>query len=119
VVDGDTVYLDIVLDLDVDSPEAQPPLDLGFHIWVRDGRLWRVNVSYRLLRINAPEMKWKSGKAAKAALAKFLGTNPHPLVAQTHKSDVYGRYLVELWAAGENVSDWLVAHHHAVYKEYE
>ena len=94
VVDGDTVLLD---------------LDLGFHEW-------RIGQSYRLLRINAPEMNTVEGKAAKAALEKFL--EGKVLVAATQKSDNFGRYLTELRANTDNVSDWLVSSGLAAYKKY-
>lgn len=103
VTDGDTVRLDV---------------DLGFG-------MWRVNEPYRLLRINAPEMKGRStkrGHASKAALTAYL--DGKTLTIETHKSDVYGRFLAEITVPGtdgppEFVSDWMVAHGWAVYKDYE
>lgn len=94
VVDGDTVLLD---------------LDLGFHEW-------RIGQSYRLLRINAPELNTAEGKAAKVALEQFLAGKV--LVAATQKSDNFGRYLTELRADTTNVSDWLVSGGFAAYKTY-
>jgi micrococcal nuclease len=82
VVDGDTVRLD---------------LDLGF-------RLWRLNETYRLNRINAPE---HDESARKALEDKLRSANE--LVVRTHKDDKYRRYLIELYADGENVNDWLVS----------
>lgn len=94
VVDGDTVHLD---------------LDLGFFEWRRDQ-------SYRLLRVNAPEMSTSEGVAAKDWLATYLMGKK--LTAHTEKSDHFGRYLVELTADGVSVSDALVTAGHAVYKTY-
>lgn len=94
VVDGDTVILD---------------LDVGF-------RMKREGASYRLLRINAPEMNTADGQAAKGWLESFLVGKS--LCATTQKSDSFGRYLVELLANNENVSDALVAAGKASYKEY-
>lgn len=94
VVDGDTVEL---------------ALDLGFHFI-------RSKASYRLLRINASERRTKKGKVAMAALVGFL--QDKSLMAMTQQSDSFGRYLVELYADGKNVSDWLVEHDYAVYKVY-
>ena len=94
VVDGDTVRLD---------------LDLGFY-------QWRHDQSYRLLRINAPEMNTVEGGAAKIALEGFL--TDKKLVAHTEKSDHFGRFLVDLSANEESVSDWLVAHGFAAFKTY-
>lgn len=94
VVDGDTVRLDI---------------DLGF--WE-----WRHSQSYRFLRVDAPEMSTPEGIAAKSWLETYLAGKK--LVAHTEKSDHFARYLVELLADGQNVSDALVAAGHAVYKTY-
>ena len=93
-VDADTCVLDI---------------DLGFYEW-------RLGQSYRLLRINAPEMNTDARKLAKTALEKFLIGKV--LIAQTQKSDSFGRFLVELYADGKNVSDYLVESGYAVYKQY-
>lgn len=99
VVDGDTVRLD---------------LDLGFSEWRHDQ-------SYRLLRVNAPEMGTVEGGAAKIALDGFLAGKT--LIAHTEKSDHFGRFLADLTAVDAagveaNVSDWLVANGFAVYKSY-
>jgi endonuclease YncB( thermonuclease family) len=106
VVDGDTVHLD---------------LDLGFYEH-------RVDQPYRLLRINAPEMKIVDpttgkktldnplGEAAKVALETYLVGKS--LMAHTQKSDSFGRFLTELYADNTNVSDWMVTNGHAVYKTY-
>ena len=94
VVDGDTVRL---------------TLDLGFSIR-------RLDQPYRLLRVNAPEMNTEEGKAAKGWLEVFL--TEKALTAQTQKSDSFGRFLAEVWAGNENVSDALVAAGKAAYKLY-
>ena len=93
-VDGDTVILDI---------------DLGFYEW-------RLGQSYRLLRIDAPEMNTPEGKEAKLELEKYLAGKT--LIAQTQKSDNFGRFLVELYADGKNVSDYLVESGFAKYRSY-
>lgn len=98
VVDGDTLVMDV---------------DVGFG-------MWRRNESYRLLRINAPEMRYKAGKAAKQFLTKVLAEKGMDATVTTHKSDVYGRFLAEVVLPdGTNVSDYLVTHNHARYKDYE
>lgn len=99
VVDGDTVHLD---------------LDLGFSEW-------RNNQSYRLLRINAPEMSTAAGVAAKDALAGYLVGKT--LVAHTEKSDHFGRFLADITATDSagvetSVNDWMVANGFAIYKTY-
>lgn len=94
VIDGDTVVLD---------------LDLGF-------KLWRLNESYRLARIDAPEMATAGGPPAKAALEDYLAGKALKVV--TSKGDKYGRYLVELLADNANANDWLVTNGRAVYRSY-
>ena len=99
VVDGDTIRLD---------------LDLGFYEWRKDQ-------SYRLLRINAPEMSTVEGGAAKIALEGFLAGKT--LIAHTEKSDHFGRFLADITATDPagvetNISDWLVEHGFAIFKTY-
>ena len=99
VIDGDTVVLD---------------LDLGFY-------QWRLGRSYRLARIDAPELNTELGKVARAAVDAFLVGESllvKSLLAQTSKADNFGRFIVELLADGENVSDWLVANGHAIYRTF-
>lgn len=45
-------------------------------------------------------------------------TTSRVLRVHTQKSDKYGRYLVELFADGQCVNDWLVANGHAIYQTY-
>lgn len=95
VVDADTVVLD---------------LDLGFY-------QWRLGRSYRLARINAPEISTPEGAAAKAALERALA-NVTAFLVSTAKADSFDRWIVELYADGSNVSDWLVANGFAEYHTY-
>jgi endonuclease YncB( thermonuclease family) len=94
VVDGDTLKLEI---------------DVGFNITRREA-------SYRLLRINAPEMNTPEGQKAKTALEDYL--RGKALVVQTFKSDSFGRYLIECRANGESVNDWMVQSGFAQYHTY-
>lgn len=84
VVDGDTIRVDVEI----------------------EAGLVRKNVSCRLLRIDAPEMSTASGPIVKAALANFLYGKT--LRIDYDKPDSFGRWLIELWADGQNVSDWLL-----------
>jgi micrococcal nuclease len=93
----------------VDADTVRLTLDLGFY-------LKREDQSYRLLRIDAPEMSTVEGKAAKVWLEQYLVGKS--LLAQTQKSDSFGRFLAELYADGSNVSDAIVAAGQAVYKVY-
>lgn len=93
----------------VDADTVRLTLDLGFNIR-------RLDQPYRLLRVDAPEMSTEAGKAAKGWLEVFL--TEKALTAQTQRSDSFGRYLAEVWAGNENVSDALVAAGKAVYKIY-
>jgi len=40
------------------------------------------------------------------------------LSVTTTKADKYGRWLVELYADGVNLNDWLVSAGHAAYRTY-
>lgn len=84
VIDGDTVRLDV---------------DLGFNTW-------RLNEPYRLARINAPELGTDVGWNVKMALITKL--NGAVLTIVTHGKDKYGRWLIELFAGGEDVNTWLL-----------
>jgi endonuclease YncB( thermonuclease family) len=82
--------------------------------------MWRRNEPYRLLRINAPEMKFKTGKKAKEFLVALLSEKGLDATIKTEKSDVYGRYLAEVTLPdGTNISTYMVEHGHARYKTYE
>lgn len=94
VIDGDTVVLD---------------LDLGFY-------QWRLGRSYRLARINAPELSTAEGPASRNFLAGFL--TGKALLVTTAKADSFDRWIVDLFADGSNVSDQLVAAGQAVYATY-
>ncbi len=96
VVDADTVILD---------------LDLGFY-------QWRLTRSYRLARINAPEMNTGAGVAARENLVAYLTLVASYTVA-TQRADSFDRWIVELYADGTNISDWLVQNGHAVYQVYK
>lgn len=102
--DGDTIYLDI---------------DQGFHQWRRsrnhDGR---PTTSYRLLDIDAPELRPLNTRAAGEAARDFLsglvlGT---PLLVKTLQDpDNFGRYLVWIWLPdGTDVNRAMIASGHAV-----
>ena len=74
VVDGDTAYVDV---------------DLGFDI--------KITIDFRLLGINAPEMKGATkvaGLAAKDHLTQLLGQGTLSLKSEKPlKTDKYGRWL--------------------------
>jgi micrococcal nuclease len=95
VVDGDTVILDV---------------DLGFG-------LWRKNFSYRLLRINAPELRSEGGLQSKDRLIALC--DGKQLYVTTVKADSFGRYLVELMYEENgkfyNINDSMVSQGFASY----
>ncbi len=94
-VDGDTAGLD---------------LDLGFY-------QWRLGRTYRLARIDAPELRNEGGSAARDALAVLL-SGARTILASTARADSFDRWIVELYADGQSVSDALVAGGHATYRTY-
>lgn len=72
VVDGDTVYLEV---------------DCGFYL--------KFTHSFRLIGINAPELKEAAGPAAKAWLLNELSCKD--LTVNTFKADSFGRWLCEIY----------------------
>lgn len=97
------------LDRVIDGDTIQVQLDQGLHTY-RAERL-------RLLRVNAPEVHGPSkpaGDAATAYTTDWLAGQQ--LVISTYKSDVFGRYLAEVWRTsdGANLNDDLLASGHAV-----
>ncbi len=94
-VDGDTAALD---------------LDLAFY-------QWRLGRTYRLARIDAPELRTEGGPAARDSLGAIL-SGAHSLLATTARADSFDRWIVELYADGQSVSDLLVAAGHATYRTY-
>lgn len=95
VVDGDTVVLD---------------LDFGFY-------QWRLNRSYRLARIDAPEMSTMEGHEARSWLVVRL-SGVRAYLVTTSKADSFDRWIVELYADGINISDALVTASMAAYRTY-
>lgn len=73
VVDGDTIHV---------------VLDLGFKIFHQE--------ILRLRQIDAPEISTAAGKKSAAALKKILQPLPF-LVVKTHSTDIYGRYLADVF----------------------
>lgn len=93
VVDGDTVKLVV---------------DMGFGVHVVE--------TFRLLRINAPEMRTPEGPPARLALEVLtLGVK---LRIKTTKREKYGRWLAEIFSAELNINDEMVRLGHAIHKEY-
>lgn len=103
VVDGDTLHLEI---------ETVPGA-------------WQ-EFTCRLRRVDAPELPTRAGKKAKAEVETLLLRSKWRLTrnvesdrakreyvsaileVEAHGRDKYRRLLVELWADGKNVSDWLL-----------
>lgn len=81
VVDGDTLHV---------------ILDLGFKIQHRE--------ILRLRGVNAPESKTQEGKRSSAALKHILKKVPF-LVIKTTATDIYGRYIADVFLAGVGEED--------------
>lgn len=96
--DGDTVYLD---------------LDRGMHDWCLSRAGSRHPRSYRLLDIDAPELRPLVTRQAATEARDYLLSLLGPLdteaqvIAQTYRAkddDDFGRYLVHLWRASDGLS---------------
>ncbi len=81
VVDGDTIHV---------------KLDLGFGIKHRE--------ILRLAKINAAEAETTEGKKATAALKKILKDSSF-LIVRTNKTDIYGRYVADIFFGKGNVEE--------------
>ncbi|MBP7709632.1 MAG: hypothetical protein KA100_01000 [Rickettsiales bacterium] len=81
VVDGDTIHV---------------KLDLGFKIKHRE--------ILRLTQINAAEAESVDGKKATAALKNILKDAPF-LVVKTNKTDIYGRYIADVFVGEKSEQD--------------
>ncbi len=73
VVDGDTIHV---------------TLDLGFEIFHKE--------ILRLAQINAPEIKTKEGQKSFAELKRIL-KDVEFLIIKTNKTDIYGRYIADVF----------------------
>lgn len=72
--------------------------------------------TFRLAKINAPEMKTEQGPIAKQALIDYIAGNPGEWTIQTYKNkDNYGRRLGTLRdPQGNDVNKWMVTNGYAV-----
>ena len=84
VVDGDTLYARV---------------DVGFHA--------SFLLSFRILGINAPEMKTPEGPAAKAWLAGLIEGETVEL--RTEKDDSFGRWLAHVTYEGRDIAQEMLA----------
>ncbi len=83
VVDGDTIHVS---------------LDLGFGIFHKE--------ILRLAKINAPEAKTKEGKKSFVALKRILKAEEF-LIVKTNKTDIYGRYIADVFLGNEKEGSYL------------
>jgi endonuclease YncB( thermonuclease family) len=81
------------LDKVVDGDTLRVTLDLGFKI--------RHKEILRLAKINAPEAGTFEGKKSTQALEKMLKNTPF-LIIKTTKTDIYGRYIADVFLAEKN-----------------
>jgi endonuclease YncB( thermonuclease family) len=99
-VDGDTVDLDIVV-----------KLDFGFHHYSTD--LWKLRM--RLNGLDTPENgqvnhdEATAFSEAHAPVGSLLRAKMTKMPTSYANTEKYGRYLVELFANGEDVNDALIA----------
>ncbi len=79
-----------ILDRVVDGDTIKVTLDLGFKI--------RHQEILRLAKINAPEVSTSKGRKSAQALQSILKDAPF-LIIKTNKSDIYGRYIADVFLA--------------------
>jgi micrococcal nuclease len=95
VIDGDTIVADV---------------DLGFGVCMRDQR-------FRLLGINAPELRGPSKAAGQAAsqVLKALIEDKW-IILKTHKDskEKWGRWLAEAWLNDDCINERMINEGHAV-----
>ncbi len=84
------------LDRVVDGDTIRVVLDLGFKIFHKE--------ILRLRGIDAAEMKSDAGANSKKTLEKILKDVPF-LIVKTTRVDIYGRYVADVFLAGEGDSD--------------
>ena len=90
--DGDTVWLEV---------------DLGFGL--------KFVESFRLLGINAPELRTPTGPAARDYLRALIDGQPLTVKTAKDKKEKYGRYLATIFLPdGTNVNEKMVEAGHAV-----
>lgn len=96
VVDGDTVIFNLTKDFSLD-------IDFGFHVKDTVKLTKSAQIDFRLLGINAPEMRSPTlveGKAAKVQLEKLLTLGTIRVV--TSRTDKYGRWLADIFVKGSD-----------------
>lgn len=107
VVDGDTVWVDVVV---------EAARDIGFRI--RRGETRR-EIDLRLEGINAPEKRTPAGPAATAALAELLPAGSQVTVITYQDPAVYNRYTATVITADGTVANtWMVEHGFAARDDY-
>ena len=82
-------------------------LDLGFHL--------KITLRCRLLYINTPERGEEGWAKSTAALTDILKQHQE-FTFKTHKSDSFGRWLVEIWTIEEypvSINQWMLINKYA------
>lgn len=85
----------------VDGDTADLLCDLGFSV--------KINIRFRLARINTPERGEEGYGEAKQALLDFLLASSH-IVVKCKGKDKYGRWIAEIEGDKCNVNDYLLTH---------
>ncbi len=96
VVDGDTVHLELTKDF-------QLPIDFGFYVKDIIKVTKTAQVDFRLLGINAPELRnptLAEGNASKTQLEHLLSLGTIRVV--TSRIDKYGRWLADIFVTGSD-----------------
>lgn len=89
----------------VDADTVDCLVDLGFSLYAK--------YRFRLLGIDAPEMRTDEGKAAKQFVCDTYPEGTQ-IVLESHKQDSFGRWLGKLICEGVCINDALMEAGHAV-----
>ncbi len=98
VVDGDTVILDV---------------SLGFGMWLLTSP--KHPVSFRLLGLNAIELRNPGGKESRDHLAELLPAGTEVVIRSVAVDKYGGRYDVVIFRDGVNINELLIATGWAAY----
>jgi micrococcal nuclease len=85
----------------IDGDTLRAGVDLGCDVMI--------NLTLRLARLDAPEIKEPGGLEARDFLADRVNRGPFHIRTIKDRRERYGRYLAEVLVDGQNVNDEMLA----------